>query len=344
MIAAAVDLAVSSHRAPARQFMTARFLLVATVLAAGLTFIASPASAQSFPSRTVHLVVSYAPGGTGDIVARLISDRLAAALGQSVVVENRAGASGSIGPQSVVSAAPDGHTLLVGQPAEVAINPHWIKGLTYDPDKDLHPVALATIVPLALVIPGTAPYSTVPDMLKAAATRALTFASAGTGTPGHFAGELLKLRTGSNMTHVPYKGAAPALNDLLGAHVDFFFSGFPAAVAQVKAGTLKLIAVSTAKRSPAAPEVPTVAEAAGLRDFDISLWQGVFAPRATPKDVVARLNAEINKIVTQPDIRAKLKEDGADVTPLSVDQFTAFVRAESEKYLAIIKDAGVKPE
>jgi tripartite-type tricarboxylate transporter receptor subunit TctC len=324
--------------------MSMRSLLLAAGVVTSAALGASLAGAQSFPSRTVHLVVSYAPGGTGDIVARLISDRLAAALGQSVVVENRAGASGSIGAQSVVSAAPDGHTLLVGQPAEVAINPHWIKGLTYDPDKDLQPVALATIVPLALVIPGTASYSTVPDMLKAAATRPLTFASAGTGTPGHFAGELLKLRTGSNMTHVPYKGAAPALNDLLGAHVDFFFSGFPAAVAQVKAGTLKLIAVSTAKRSPAAPEVPTVAEAAGLRGFDISLWQGVFAPRETPKDVVSRLNAEIDKIVTQPDIRAKLKEDGADVTPLSVDQFTDFVRAESEKYLAIIKDAGVKPE
>src|SRR5262245_21200535 len=191
--------------------MTLPLPIGATLLAACLTF-AVPAQAQTFPSRSVHLVVSYAPGGTGDIVARLISDRLAAALGQSVVVENRAGASGSIGAQSVVSAAPDGHTLLVGQPAEVAINPHWIKGLTYDPDKDLQPVALATIVPLALVIPGTTSYSTVPDMLKAAATRPLTFASAGTGTPGHFAGELLKLRTGSNMTHVPYKGAAPALN------------------------------------------------------------------------------------------------------------------------------------
>ena len=319
---------------------TLSFPLAAAVWLAGV--IALPA--QTFPSRTVHLVVSYAPGGTGDIVARLISDKLAAALGQTVVVENRAGASGSIGAQSVVSAAPDGHTLLVGQPAEVAINQHWIKGLTYDPVKDLQPVALATIVPLALVIPGTAPYSTVPDMLKASATRALTFASAGTGTPGHFAGELLKLRTSSNLTHVPYKGAAPALNDLLGSHVDFFFSGFPAAWAQVKAGQLKLIAVSPAIRSPAAPDVPTVAEAAGLAGFDISLWQGVFAPRATPQAVVMRLNAEINKIVTQPDITAKLRDDGADVSPMTVDAFTAFVKAESEKYLQIIKQSGVKPE
>jgi tripartite-type tricarboxylate transporter receptor subunit TctC len=320
------------------------FPCIVAVLVAGVAALAAPARAQTFPSRTVHLIVSYAAGGTGDIVARLISDKLAAALGQNVVVENRAGASGSIGTQSVVSAAPDGHTLLVGQPAEVAINQHWIKGLTYDPDKDLQPVALATIVPLALVVPGSAPYSTVAGMLKAATSRALTFASAGTGTPGHFAGELLKLRTNSNMMHVPYKGAAPALNDLLGGHVDFFFSGFPAAAAQVKAGTLKLIAVSTAKRSPAAADVPTVAEASGLTDFDVSLWQGIFAPRATPQDVVARLNAEINRIVMQPDILAKLRDDGADVSPMTIDAFIAFVQAESEKYLAIIKQSGVKPE
>ena len=317
-------------------------LLLAVLI--GTLMWGTAARAQSFPSRTVHLVVSYAPGGTGDIVARLISDRLAAALGQNVVVENRAGGSGAIGAQSVVSAPADGHTLLIGQPAEVAINPHWIRGLSYDPDRDLQPVALATMVPLALVIPAGAPYANVAGMIKAAATRPLTFASAGTGTPGHFAGELLKFRTKTNMTHVPYKGAGPALNDLLGNHVDFFFSGFPAAWAQVKAGTLKLIAVSTAKRSPAAPDVPTVAEAAGLPDFDVDLWQGVFAPRATPKDVVLRLNAEINRIVSEPDIIAKLREDGADVTSLTVDQFTAFVKAESDKYLQIIKQAGVKPE
>jgi len=320
-------------------------VLAAAVMAAVATApVAQSARAQGFPSRPVHLVVAYAPGGTGDIVARLISDKLAVALGQTVVVENRPGASGALGTQSVVAAPPDGHTLLIGQTAEVAINQSWIKGLSYDPERDLQPVALATVVPLALVIPAAAPYSTLPDMLKASARKELTFASSGTGTPGHFAGELLKLRTGTPMTHVPYKGAAPALNDLLGAHVDFFFSGFPAAVAQVKAGTLKLIAVSTAKRSPAAPDVPTVAEAAALGDFDISLWQGVFAPRGTPKDVVARLNAEINKIVTQPEIRAKLTDDGADVRPLPVDQFATFVKAESEKYLAIIKQSGVKPE
>ena len=315
--------------------------IAAALLTAGLT--ALPASAETYPSRTVKLVVPYAAGGTGDIVARVIADKLSTALGQSVVVENRAGATGAIGTQAVAAATPDGHTLLVGQTGEIAINPHWAKGIGYDPDKDLLPVALATIVPLALVVPGKAPYATVAEMLKASHERGLTFASAGTATPGHFAGEVLKFKTRSNLTHVPYKGAAPALNDLLGAHVDMFFSGFPAAAEHVKAGALKLIAVSSGRRSGVAPDVPTVAEAAGIAGFDITLWQGFFAPRGTPKEVVARLNAEINKILGEPDIKQKLLEQGADVSPLSVDQFAAFVKAEGDKFQGIIRDANLTP-
>jgi tripartite-type tricarboxylate transporter receptor subunit TctC len=314
------------------------------VLIAGVATAALPASAQTYPSRTVHIVVAYAAGGTGDIVARVIADKLAGALGQSVVVENRPGASGALGTKSVISAAPDGHTLLMGQTGEVAINQHWSKGLGYDPEKDLAPVALATIVPLALVVPGKARYANVAEMVKAASERGLTFASSGTATPGHFAGEVLKLKTKSNLTHVPYNGAGPALNDLLGAHVDMFFSGFPAAVPHVASGTLKLIAVSSAKRSGVAPDVPTVAEASGIKDFDITLWQGFFAPRGTPRDIVERLNTEINKILAQPDVKAKLLDAGADVTPTSVDQFAAFMKSESAKYQQIVKDAGLKPE
>ena len=322
-----------------------RSLALITALLGGAVVAATqPAQAQTYPSRTVHLVVPYAAGGTGDIVARVIADKLAPALGQSVVVENRPGASGALGTKSVVGAAPDGHTLLVGQTGEIAVNQHWSKALGYDPEKDLAPVALATIVPLALVVPGKARYSSLPEMLKVAAERGLVFASAGAATPGHFAGEVLKLKTKSNLTHVPYNGATPALNDLLGGHVDMFFSGFPAAVPHVSAGSLKLIAVSSAKRSGVAPDVPTVAEASGIRDFDITLWQGFFAPRATPKEIVARLNAEINKILVQPDVKAKLLEAGADVTPISVEQFAEFMKAESEKFLQIIKQAGLKPE
>ena len=324
--------------------MLPRCAIMTALLAAGLATAALSASAQTFPSRTLHLVVPYAPGGTGDIVARVIADKLAGALGQSVVVENRPGASGALGTKSVITSVPDGHTLLMGQTGEIAINQHWSKNLGYDPETDLAPVALATIVPLALVVPGKARYSTVAEMLKVASERGLVFASAGTATPGHFAGEVLKLKTKSNLTHVPHSGAGPALNNLLGAHVDMFFSGFPAAVPHVSAGTLKLIAVSSATRSGVAPDVPTVAEASGIKDFDITLWQGFFAPRGTPKDIVARLNMEINKVLVQPDVKAKLLEAGADVTPISVDQFAAFMKSESAKFLEIIRDAGLKPE
>ncbi len=314
------------------------------VVAAALVVVALPAAAQTYPNRNVRLVVPYAAGGTGDIVARLIGDKLAGALGQSVVIENRPGASGAVGTQSVASAPPDGYTLLVGQTGEIAINPHWGKGTGYDPEKDLQPIALATVVPLALVVPGKASYSTVAEMLKVSQDRGLSFASAGIGTPGHFAGELLRLKAKGKINHVPYKGAGPALNDIIGGHVDLFFSGFPAAVPQVKAGTLKLLAVSSGKRSAAAPDVPTVAEASGLAGFDITLWQGFFAPKGTPKEIVVRLHGEINKILAQPEMKAKLLEAGADVSPISTDQFVAFVKTESAKFAQIIKEGGIKPE
>jgi len=306
-------------------------------------FAALPASAQQYPSRTVRLVVPYAPGGTGDIVARVLADRLGQALGQSVVVENRPGATGAIGTKAVASAAPDGHTILVGQTGEMAINHHWNKGLGYDPIADFAPVALATVVPLALVAPGKASYSTVAEMLKMSHTRALSFASAGAATPGHLSGELLRLRTKSKMTHVPYNGAGPALNDILGGHVDMFFSGFPPTVPHVKAGTMKLLAVSTARRSSVAPDTPTVAEASGIADFDIALWQGFFAPRGTPREIVGRLHAEINKLLTQPDVKAKLLAAGADVRTISIEEFATFAKAESTKFLRIIREGGLKP-
>jgi tripartite-type tricarboxylate transporter receptor subunit TctC len=316
-------------------------IAAAAVGAAALAAAVLPAQAQTYPRRPVHVVVPYAPGGTGDIVGRLIADRLAQRFGQSFVIENRAGASGAIGTQVVAGAMPDGHTLLVGQTGELAINQHWIKGLGYDPNRDLQPIALAAVVPLALVVPRNAPYSTVAGMLEAAKTRTLSFASAGTGTPGHFAGELLKLRTASRLTHVPYKGAGPALNDLMGGHVDLFFSGFPAAAPQVQAGTLKLLAVSSGRRSAAALDVPTVAEAANIRDFDITLWAGFFAPRGTPAAIVTRLNSEINRVLQLPDVKARLEQDGADIRLMTPDALAGFMRSESDKYLRIIQETGV---
>jgi tripartite-type tricarboxylate transporter receptor subunit TctC len=301
-----------------------------------------PALSQTYPTRPIQVVVAYAAGGTGDIVARSISDRLGAVLGQSVVVENRAGASGSIGAHSVTTAAPDGYTLLVGQTGEIAVNQHWLKGLNYDPDKDLVPIALAAVVPLALVVPAKAPYSTLPEFLTALKAKPkMTFASAGIGTPGHFAGELLKLQFDENLTHVPYKGAGPALNDVIGNHVDFYFPGFPAAAPHVKGGTVKMLALSSAKRSPAAPDMPTVAEITGNQDYDFTLWAGFFAPRGTPQPIIDKLNKEINAVLAEPDVKARLEGAGAVVTPMSVSQFKEFVQRESAKYLRVIKQTGV---
>jgi tripartite-type tricarboxylate transporter receptor subunit TctC len=323
--------------------MTIRTISAIAFLAA--LAVSLPAAAQPFPSKTIHLIVAYSPGGTGDVVARVIADRLGTALGQTVVVENRAGASGAIGAQAVLNAAPDGHTLLVGQTAEVVVNQYWIKGLTYDP-ANLMPVGLATVVPLALSVPGNAPYSTLAEMLKtlSSSDKKFSFASAGTGTPGHLAGEYLSAKLPGKLVHVPYKGAGPALNDLIGGHVDMYFPGFPATMPLMKAGTVKVLAVSSAQRAQAAPDIPTVAEVAGFPDFDFTLWQGFFAPRGTPPDVIARLNSEINKILREPETRQKLIDAGANVVPLTLEEFTAFVKTESEKYERIIRLTGVKSE
>ena len=252
------------HKVCSRRNMLLGALSLLSV--AGLLAPTATASAQTFPRRTVTFVVGYATGGTGDVVARLVAQKLSVALGQSVVVENRAGASGGIAAQSVARATPDGHTILVGQSAEIAINPHWVKNIPYNPEKDLQPIALGVIVPLGLVVPAKAPYASLKELVDAARSsrQGLSFASAGTGTPSHFAGELLKLRTKGNLSHVPYKGAGPALNDILGGHVDLYFPGLPAALGNVRAGQMKLLAVSSADRSSVVPDVPTVAEASNL--------------------------------------------------------------------------------
>jgi tripartite-type tricarboxylate transporter receptor subunit TctC len=242
-------------------------------------------------------------------------------------------------------AKPDGYTLLLGQTAEIAINQHFMGTQTYDPDKDLVPIALTGVVPLALTVPANAPYSTLAEFVSVLKSgKPVTFASAGTGTPGQFAGELLRLRIRANMTHVPYKGAGPALSDLIGGHVDMYFPGFPAVMAQMKGGTLKVLAASTAKRVPTAPDIPSVAEVTGISAFDFTLWSGIFAPKATPAELIKRLNAEVNKVLEDPGVASRLTEIGVQITTMSPEQFTAFVRTESGKYLDLIKETGIRPQ
>lgn len=324
-------------------------VIAAATIAAGLAApplpVLAQGSAQAYPSRPIHLIVNFAPGGAGDILGRIIGNQLGIELHQSVIVENRAGAGGTIGARDVVNAPSDGYTLTVGQTPEIAINPYFMKNVGYDPLKDLQPVALAGVMPLVLAVPAKSPYTTGAEW--AAALRAhkpMTFASAGVGTPGHLAGELLKLKLDSKLVHVPYKGAGPALNDVAAGQVDFYFPAFPSAVPLSQGGKIKLLAVSTVKRSTASPEIPTVAELTGISNFDFPLWVGFFGPHGMPMDVTQKLNTTINKIILEPAINAKLKAIGPEVQALSIDQFSSFVRTDIAKYQAIIKDGNLKPE
>jgi tripartite-type tricarboxylate transporter receptor subunit TctC len=311
-------------------------ILTLTVAIAAATIASG--RAQNYPSGPVTLIIGNPAGGAGDIIAGAISEKLAKALGQPVNIEYRSGASGAIGASRVAHAAPDGRTLLVGQTTEIVINRALAREIGYDPESDFLPIALLATMPLALIVPSNAPYSTLEELLKTSRSspRGLTFASTGPGTPGHLASELLRIRTGARLTHVPFDGGAQALNAVLNHRVDFHFQALPTAMPEVQAGKLKILALSSAQRSPAVPNVPTVEES-GIKDFDVTLWAGIFAPRGTPSEIVTRLNREIDGILAEPDVKETLTRAGAELRPMSVPEFMSFVRSETDRYDAFIK-------
>ena len=315
---------------------------VAAVAAAGH---AGSASAEVYPNRPVRIVVPYSPGGTTDILARALAQKLAEALGQQVVVDNRPGAAGMIGADLVAKAAPDGYTVLMASVAEVAINQSLYGKMTYDPVRDLAPVTLAGVTPLILVIHPSIPASSVEELL--AHTKAklgqFTFGSPGNGSVQHLSGELVKTVAHVDWVHVPYKGAPAVLADVLGGQVSMFFAGMPPAMPHVKTGRLRALAVTTAKRSPAAPEIPTMEEA-GVPGFDISNWFGVFVPAATPKDVIAKLNREISKALQLKDVRERMADQGLETVGNTSEQFSAFLRAEIAKYAKLIQVSGARAD
>lgn len=320
-----------------------RIIAIAALIAAGAFW--SSAQAQQYPTKPIRIVTPYNPGGTADIMARLVAQTLTQAWGQQVVVENRAGASGMIGADVVAKAAPDGYTLLAAYVTEIAIVPSLFPKATYDPVKDFAPVALTALTPMILVMTPSVPAKSVKDfaMLAKSKPKQLAYASAGNGSPAHLAGELLQRAAGIELTHVPYKGGGQALTDTLAGHTALFFSSMPSAMPHIKAGKLRAIAVSSAKRSSAAPEVPTVAESGGF-DFDIGAWNGLFAPARTPVDIINKLNAEVTRGLTAPDLRERLSREGADTASWSAEQFRSFVNAEIAKFARIIKEAGVKAD
>ncbi|WP_019701944.1 tripartite tricarboxylate transporter substrate binding protein [Paracidovorax oryzae] len=309
--------------------------------AAACALLPGLAAAQAFPSKPITIIVPFAAGGTTDILARIIAQGMGAELGQSVVVDNRAGAGGNIGGQVAARAPADGYTLFMGTVGTHAINAALYKKMPFDPIKDFAPLTRVANVPNLLVANPAQPFKTVQELIAYAKANPgkINFGSSGSGSSIHLSGELFKSMAKVDMQHVPYKGSAPAVTDLLGNQIAIMFDNMPSAIQHVRSGKLRAIAVTTARRSPELPDVPTIAEA-GVPGYEATSWFGMFAPAATPAPVVAQLNATIVKVLAQPDIKKKLAEQGAEAAGETPAQFADFIQKESVKWGKVVKESG----
>lgn len=323
---------------------TRRFTLLWSVGCSAM-LAAGVALAQPYPAKPVRLVVPFSAGGGTDTTARVMAQKLSDAWGQQVIVDNRPGASGMIGADIVAKAAPDGYAVLVSSISEVTTNQNVYSKMTYKPERDLVPVTLAAVTPLLLVVHPSLPAKSVREWIALAKSRPgqLTYSTPGTGSVHHLAGELFKITVKVDIIHVPYKGAAPAVIDLLGGQVSSSFTGMPPAVPHVKAGKLRALAVTTLKRSPATPEVPTMVQA-GVPGFDVSNWFGVFVPAGTPPDVIFKLNSDMARALKTPDVKERLAPLGAEPVGNSTEEFARFWRAEIAKYAKVIKESKVRAD
>lgn len=312
--------------------------------ALALLGLACTATAQTWPSKTVRIIVPFAPGGSTDIVARAIAARAGESTGQSFVVDNRAGAGGNIGAEAASKAPPDGYTLFMGHVGTLAINPSLYKKIPYDPVRDFAPITLAIAAPLILVTHPSLPAKSVKELIALARARPnqLSFSSAGNGSASHLAGELFNGLAATKILHVPYKGTGPATTAILTGEVSAMFSGQGTSWPLIKAGRLKPIAMSGGKRAANAPGVPTVSEA--LPGYEVINWHGVLAPTGTPPEVIKRAHAEVVKALASPDVRSKLSSDGFEVIGNSPEAFAQFIRVEMAKWAKIIKGAGITLE
>lgn len=324
--------------------MKIHFVAVAAMVATAVCAQVPSSSAgagPAYPVKAVSLVVPYPPGGSADILARALGQKLSERLGQPVLIENKAGAGTAIGAKAVASAAPDGHTLLLGTVSSHAINPAMAK-VGYDPVKDFVAIAPVAAIPFVLVAHPAVPANNVRDVLEMARAKPgqVGYASAGAGTSNHLAGELLANTTQVNLLHIPYKGSAPALNDVLAGHVPFMFDLLTTALPNIQSGKLKPIAITSRQRNPLQPNLPTAHEG-GVKDYEVSAWFGIFAPAGTPAAIVARLNADFTAIVQAPDMQKRLRDMGADPETSTVDAFGRYVRDEAAKWDTVIKKAGL---
>src|SRR5687768_2096398 len=299
---------------------------------------------EAWPTRPIRFILPFPPGGGTDILGRLIAERLSANLGQPVVTENRGGAGGNVGAEAAARSASDGYTIVLVAPS-LAISPTLYSRLNYDPVKDFAPISLVATVPNVMITQASLPVQTLQEFIAFARARpgALNFGSGGAGTSNHLAGELFNLVTGAKLVHIPYKGVNLAMQDVLAGNVHLVFIGIPAAAPHIKAGKLRALATVAPRRSSALPDVPTVAEA-GLRDFEVTTWYGVLAPAGTPRPIIARLNAELVKVVLSPELKERLAATGTDPRTSTPEEFAAYIKSEIAKWGDVIRRAGVKAD
>ena len=303
------------------------------------------AQAQGYPAKPIRFVVPYPPGGPLDVIARLLGAKVAESVHQPVIVDNKPGAGGNIGADAVAKSPADGYTILMGAVATHAINPTLYASIPYDPVRDFIPVTQVASTPNVLVVNPSVPAASVGEFIAYARANPgkLNFGSGSTGSAGHLAGELFKTQAGVEMTHVPYKGAAPAMNDLVGGQIQLMFDNLASSLGQVKAGRVRALAVTTARRTSLAPDLPTIAES-GLPGFDINTWFGIFVPANTPREVVERLHAQFTRALALPDVKERMLALGAEPVGSRPDEFAAYIRAEGEKYARLIKASGAKAD
>jgi tripartite-type tricarboxylate transporter receptor subunit TctC len=314
-----------------------------TLLAIAAATFASGAFAQAFPSKAIRLIVPFPPGGGTDIIARETAQKVATATGWTFVIENKPGAGGNMGVDAVAKAPADGYTIVLGQTSNLAINPTLYAKMPYEPQKDLAPILLVANAPLVMVTSANSSYKTLADAVNAAKAKpgAINFASPGNGTVAHLTSELFQKAAGIKTQHVPYKGAAMALTDVISGTVDLYMSSVPTLLGQIKQGKLRALAVTSAKRVDDLPNVPTINES-GYKGFDAVTWFGLLAPAGTPKDVVAKLNAEFNKALQQPELRKKLGDEGADAAGGTPEQFAALIKDEASRWGKVVKESGAR--
>ena len=316
-----------------------------TAFAAAATFFSASAHAQAYPAKPIRLVVPFTPGGVTDTSGRLIAEQLGKRLGQQVIVDNKPGASGNIGTQMVAAAEPDGYTLLLGFDGTLVINPHVFPKVGFDTLKDFAPVGKIGDAVLILVAHPDVPAKSLKDVIALSRSRTdgLSYGTSGTGGTPHIAGELLKQRSGANLTHIPYKGGGQALTDVLGGNIPLVYTAIAGAIPHVKSGKLHAVAVSSARRASSLPDVPTFIEN-GVADFEASSWVALLAPPRTPKVIVDKLNAELNAVLSDPETRDKLNGMGITATPGAADKFAEEMKRDLTRYGQVVKSANIRAE